>query len=114
MNSITLVGNAASDVETKDVNGKTVAEFRIAVNEQYVDATGERKDGFTSFLRITVWGRQARHVAESIEKGDRVIVTGRIKVDGNFTDLIADTVGLALTFNSAKAAVDIQPSEGAA
>ena len=60
--------------------GQPVARFRIASTPRYRDnATGEWQDGDTLFLRCSAWRDLADHAAESLTKGMRVIVTGRLK-----------------------------------
>jgi single-strand DNA-binding protein len=55
-----------------------VANFRLAVTARVKDGEGWR-DGDTSFFRINVWRQLAEHVAESLSKGDRAVVIGRLK-----------------------------------
>jgi single-strand DNA-binding protein len=55
-----------------------VANFRLAVTARVKDGEGWR-DGDTSFFRINVWRQLAEHVAESLTKGDRAVVIGRLK-----------------------------------
>jgi single-strand DNA-binding protein len=59
-------------------NGHAVANFRVAVTARIKDGEGW-KDGDTSFFRINVWRQLAEHVTESLTKGDRAIVIGRLK-----------------------------------
>jgi single-strand DNA-binding protein len=55
-----------------------VANFRLAVTPRVKDGEGWR-DGETSFFRVNVWRQLAEHVSESLTKGDRAVVTGRLK-----------------------------------
>ena len=76
-NTVTLVGNATREPELRFTNsGQALASFGIAVNRRW------QKDGqweeATSFFDITCWGQLAENVAESVQKGARVIVTGRL------------------------------------
>lgn len=77
---ITVTGNVVAEVELRFVpSGAAVANFRIASTPRTFDkSANEFKDGETLFLGVTVWRDQAEHVAESITKGMRVIVTGRL------------------------------------
>jgi single-strand DNA-binding protein len=59
-------------------NGNPVANFRLAVTARVKDGD-TWKDGDTSFFRINVWRQLAEHVADSLSKGDRAIVIGRLK-----------------------------------
>ncbi len=80
-NSVTLVGNLTEDPELRyTAQGAAVANFRIAVSKRIRDAqTNEWKDGDTSFFRVNVWRDQAENVADSLAKGTRAVVIGRLK-----------------------------------
>jgi single-strand DNA-binding protein len=72
MNSVSLVGNLATDVELKDVGEKRVASFLLAVSRAGRDASAD-------FVWISAWDRQAELCAEYLGKGHRVAVEGRLK-----------------------------------
>lgn len=78
---ITVIGNITSDPELRYTqNGKAVANFTIASTPRTFDrASNEWKDGEALFLRSSVWGEVAEHVAGSLTKGTRVIAQGRLK-----------------------------------
>jgi len=78
---ITLVGNLVDDPELRFTpSGQAVAKFRIASTPRYLDkATNEWKDGESLFLTCNVWRQAAENVAESLQRGMRVIVQGRLK-----------------------------------
>jgi single-strand DNA-binding protein len=78
---ITLVGNLVDDPELRFTpSGAAVANFRIASTPRTFDkASGEWKDGETLFLTCNVWRGYAENVTESLTKGMRVIVEGRLK-----------------------------------
>jgi single-strand DNA-binding protein len=78
---MTLVGNPVDDPELRFTPaGQPVAKFRVASTPRYRDnATGEWKDGDSLFLTCTTWRQAAENVAESLTRGMRVIVTGRLK-----------------------------------
>jgi len=78
--TITITGNLVDDPELRFTpSGVAVARFRIASTPRYRDnATGEWKDGDTLFLTCQVWRQAAENVAESLQKGMRAIVTGRL------------------------------------
>jgi single-strand DNA-binding protein len=78
---MTIVGNLVEDPELRFTPaGQPVAKFRVASTPRYRDnATGEWKDGDSLFLTCTVWRQAAENVAESLTRGMRVIVTGRLK-----------------------------------
>ena len=76
---VTLTGNLTDDSELKRTgNGHLVANFRLAVTARVKDGDSW-KDGETSFFRVNVWRQLAEHVAESLTKGDRAVVIGRLK-----------------------------------
>ena len=76
---VTIVGNLTDDPEvTFTPNGAAVCNFRVAVTARIRDGESWR-DGDTSFYRITAWRQLAEHVAESLSKGDRAVVIGRLK-----------------------------------
>jgi single-strand DNA-binding protein len=78
---ITVVGNLVADPELRfTASGQPVATFRIASTPRFMDkATNEWKDGDSLFLSCNVWRQAAENVAESLQRGMRVIVTGRLK-----------------------------------
>jgi single-strand DNA-binding protein len=78
-NHTTIVGNLVEDPELRFTNtGIAVANLRVAVTQR-IQQDGEWRDGDTSFLRVNVWRGQAEHLADSLAKGDRVMVTGRLR-----------------------------------
>ena len=79
--NITIIGNLTSDPELRFTpNGAAVAKFTVASTPRYLDkATNEWKDGDSLFLTCNVWRQAAENVAESLTRGMRVIVTGRLK-----------------------------------
>ena len=79
--TITVIGNLVQDPELRFTpSGSAVANFTIASTPRTFDRqANEWKDGDTLFLRAAVWREAAENVAESLTKGMRVIVTGRLK-----------------------------------
>jgi single-strand DNA-binding protein len=79
--TITLVGNLVDDPELRFTpSGQAVAKFRVASTPRFLDkATNEWKDGESLFLTCNVWRQAAENVAESLQRGMRVIVQGRLK-----------------------------------
>ncbi|NEC29564.1 single-stranded DNA-binding protein [Streptomyces sp. SID8111] len=77
---ITMIGNVVNEPEMRFTpSGVPVANFRIASTPRTFDRqTNEWKDGDPLFLGVAVWRQQAEHVAESIQRGMRVIVVGRL------------------------------------
>jgi single-strand DNA-binding protein len=77
-NHTTIVGNLVEDPELRfTANGIAVANLRVAVTQR-IQQDGEWRDGDTSYLKVNVWRGQAEHLADSLGKGDRVMVTGRL------------------------------------
>ena len=78
---ITVVGNLVDDPELRFTpSGAAVAKFRIASTPRFLDKqTNEWKDGESLFLSCNVWRQAAENVAESLQRGMRVIVQGRLK-----------------------------------
>jgi single-strand DNA-binding protein len=78
---ITIVGNLVGDPELRYTQtGQAVATFRVASTPRFRDnATGEWKDGDSLFLSCNVWRQAAENAAESLQRGTRVIVSGRLR-----------------------------------
>ena len=78
---ITIVGNLVGDPELRYTpTGQAVATFRIASTPRFMDrTTNEWKDGDSLFLSCNVWRQAAENVAESLQRGMRVIVQGRLR-----------------------------------
>ncbi len=78
---ITLVGNLVDDPELRFTpSGAAVAKFRIASTPRFLDRqTNEWKDGESLFLSCNVWRQAAENAAETLQRGMRVIVQGRLK-----------------------------------
>jgi single-strand DNA-binding protein len=110
---ITVVGNLTGDPELRFTpNGAAVASFTVASTPRTLDrATNEWKDGEPLFLRCSIWRQAAEHVAESLTKGARVIVQGRLKQRSFETregekrtvfELDVDEIGPSLRYATAK------------
>jgi single-strand DNA-binding protein len=78
---ITIAGNLVDDPELRFTPaGQPVARFRVASTPRYLDKnTNEWKDGDSLFLSCNVWRQAAENVAESLTRGMRVIVSGRLR-----------------------------------
>jgi single-strand DNA-binding protein len=78
---ITIVGNLVNDPELRFTSsGQPVASFRVASTPRVMDrTTNEWKDGDSLFLTCNVWRQMAENVAESLQRGMRVIVSGRLR-----------------------------------
>ncbi len=110
---ITVVGNLTNDPELRFTpSGSAVANFTIASTPRTFDRqSNEWKDGETLFLRASVWREAAENVAESLTKGTRVVVQGRLKSRSYETkegekrtvmELEVDEIGPSLRYASAK------------
>jgi single-strand DNA-binding protein len=111
--TLTVIGNLTDDPELRFTpSGAAVAKFRIASTPRFMDkASGEWKDGEPLFLSCTVWRQVAENVAESLSKGSRVIVSGRLRQRTYDTkegekrtviDLEVDEIGPSLRYATAK------------
>ncbi|QED11149.1 ssDNA-binding protein [Arthrobacter phage Zartrosa] len=111
--TITVIGNLTNDPELRFTpSGSAVANFTIASTPRTFDRqANEWKDGETLFLRASVWKEAAENVAESLLKGMRVIVSGRLKSRSYETkegekrtviELEVDEIGPSLRYANAK------------
>lgn len=77
----TIIGNLTADPELRFTpNGIAVANFTVASTPRtYDQKSGEWKDGEATFMPCSVWRDQAEHLAESLKRGTRVVVVGRLK-----------------------------------
>ena len=75
---ITVVGNLVADPELKTVSGHKLSKLRIASNERIKDSSGQWRDGDTTYIDIACWRRLAEG-SESLKKGQKVIVYGKLK-----------------------------------
>jgi single-strand DNA-binding protein len=113
MSTITLVGNLSADPELRfTASGLAVAGFTVCHTPRFFDKnTNEWRDGETIFMRCSIWREYAGNVAESLRRGDRVMVTGKIKSRSWETDagekrtvieLDAEEVGPALRYGTTR------------
>jgi single-strand DNA-binding protein len=80
--TITIAGNLVDDPQLRfTTSGQAVALLRIASTPRRRDRVGQWSDGNTTFLDAEAWGTPATNAAECLAKGDRVVVTGRIRTD---------------------------------
>ena len=111
--TITVIGNLTDDPELRFTpSGAAVAKFRVASTPRFMDKTSnEWKDGEPLFLSCTVWRQAAENVAESLQRGARVIVSGRLKQRTYETregekrtviELEVDEIGPSLRYATAK------------
>src|SRR5215470_16271419 len=110
--TITITGNLVDEPELRFTpTGTAVARFRVASTPRYQDQAGQWKDGDTLFMTCTAWRQLAENVTESLDKGARVIVAGRLTQRSYDTEdggkrtvyeVQADDVGASLRAASAK------------
>jgi len=127
--TLTIIGNLVDDPELRFTpSGQPVAKFRIASTPRYFDKQANAwKDGESLFLTVNMWRQAAENVAESMARGTRAIVTGRLRQrsyeaqDGTkrtVYELEADEVGVSLRNATAKvtkatrASGDGKPAQG--
>ena len=111
--TITVIGNLTDDPELRFTpSGAAVAKFRVASTPRFLDRqSNEWKDGEPLFLACTVWRQAAENVAESLQRGARVIVSGRLRQRSYETregekrtviELEVDEIGPSLRYATAK------------
>jgi single-strand DNA-binding protein len=111
--TITVIGNLTSEPELRFTpSGAAVANFTVASTPRTLDRqSGEWKDGDPLFLRCALWRAPAEHAAESLTRGSRVIVTGRLTQRSYETkegekrtviELQVDEIGPSLRYATAK------------
>jgi len=108
---VTLIGNLTDDPEVRFTpSGTQVGSFRLAVTPRVKDGEGW-KDGETSFFRINCWRELAANAADSLSKGDRALVIGRLNARAwetpegerrSVVEVEADEVGPSLKWATAK------------
>lgn len=111
-NTVTLVGNVTRDPEIRYTpSGQTVASFGLAVNRRWQNRQTQEWEEQTSFFDVKVWQQMAENVSESIQRGTRVIVTGRLEQRSWETDngekrskveVVADEVAPSLRWATAQ------------
>jgi len=111
-NTVTLIGNVTRDPEVRFTpSGQATATFGLAVNRRWQNRQTQEWEEATSFFDVVCWREMAENAAESLEKGSRVIVTGRLEQrswetqDGDRrtkVEIIADEVGPSLRWATAQ------------
>jgi single-strand DNA-binding protein len=107
---VTIVGNAGDDPELRYTpTGQPMAKVSVAVTPRVKALNDEWTDGETTWYRVTAWRDMAEHLAESVQKGTRVIVYGSLEnrrwedKEGNTRyslELNAETIGLDIQFTN--------------
>ncbi len=111
-NQVTIVGNLTDDPELRYTpNGAAIAKFRVAVSRRGKDESGQWKDLETSFFRVNAWRSLGENAAESLTRGSRVVVIGRLRTSSwetpegerrSSTEIEADDLGPSLRWATAK------------
>jgi single-strand DNA-binding protein len=111
-NTITLVGNVTRDPELRFTSsGQAATSFGLAVNRRWQNRQTQEWEEAVSFFDVTCWRDSAENVAETVSKGARLIVTGRLEQrswetdDGerrSRTEVVADEVGPSLRWATAE------------
>jgi single-strand DNA-binding protein len=111
-NNVTVIGNCTRDPELRfTAGGQAVASFGLAVNRRWQNRQTNEWEEAVSFFDVTCWAQLAENVAESITKGSRIIVTGRLDQrswetqDGDKRskiEIVADEIGPSLTYATAQ------------
>lgn len=111
-NHTTLAGNTTRDPEIwYTPSGQTVVTFGLAVNRRWQNRQNDEWEEQTSFFDVKCWGQMAENVSESIGKGTRVVVTGRLEQRSWETDdgdkrskieVVADEIGPSLRWATAQ------------
>jgi single-strand DNA-binding protein len=111
-NTVTLVGNITRDPELRFTpTGQATATFGLAVNRRWQNRQTNEWEEATSFFDVVTWGELAENASESLEKGSRVVVTGRLQQrswetpDGerrSRVEVIADELGPSLRWATAQ------------
>ena len=111
-NCVTLVGNITDDPELRFTpSGAAVANFTVAVNRRYKNPDGQWEDKLDGFFRCNCWRDMAENISESLRKGMRVMVVGRLQQrswedgEGNKRSVVeiqVDEVGPSLRWASAQ------------
>jgi single-strand DNA-binding protein len=120
--TITIIGNLTNDPELRFTpSGAAVANFTVASTPRNFDRqSNEWKDSETLFMRCSVWRDMAEHVAESLTRGTRVIVSGRLRSRTYDTkegekrtvvEMEADEVGPSLRYATTKIAKAARPGD---
>ena len=111
-NNVTLVGNVTRDPELRfTASGQQLAQFGLAVNRRWQNRQTNEWEEAVSFFDVVCWREMAENVSESVSKGTRVIVTGRLEQRSwesqegdkrSKIEVIADEVGPSLRWASAE------------
>ena len=121
-NNVTITGNATREPELRFTpSGQAVANFGVAVNRRWQNRQTQEWEEAVSFFDVTAWAQLAENVAESVAKGTRVTVTGRLDQrswetqDGDKrskVEIVADDVAVSLRWATAEVSRNERPGGG--
>jgi single-strand DNA-binding protein len=121
-NTVTVTGNATREPELRFTpSGQAVASFGIAVNRRWQNRQTQEWEEAVSFFDVTAWAQLAENAAESVQKGTRVTVTGRLDQrswetqDGekrSKVEIVADDVAVSLRWATAEVIKNERPGGG--
>ena len=111
-NNVTLVGNITRDPELRfTASGQATATFGLAVNRRWQNRQTNDWEEATSFFNVVCWREMAENASESLQKGSRVIVSGRLEQRSwetqegdkrSVVEVVADEIGPSLRWATAK------------
>jgi single-strand DNA-binding protein len=123
INSVTIVGNVTRDPELRYTSsGLAVCNFSVASNRRWMNKSTNDWEEKVSFFDVTVWADHGQNVAESVLKGDRVVVTGRMEQRSWETEtgdkrtkveIVADVVAVSLEWATVTEIVKNEKAQGA-
>ncbi|MGI9120908.1 MAG: single-stranded DNA-binding protein [Acidimicrobiales bacterium] len=110
-NNVTLVGNVTRDPELRyTASGQAMAKFGLAVNRRWQNRQTQAWEEATSFFDVVAWREMAENVGESLQKGSRIVVTGRLEQRSwesqegdkrSVVEVVADEIGPSLRWATA-------------
>ena len=123
INSVTIVGNVTRDPDLRYTStGLAVCNFSVASNRRWLNKSTNDWEEKVSFFDVTVWADHGQNVAESVLKGDRVVVTGRMEQRSWETEtgdkrtkveIVADVVAVSLEWATVTEIVKNEKAQGA-
>jgi len=123
INAVTIVGNVTRDPELRYTSaGLAVCNFSVASNRRWLNKSTNDWEEKVSFFDVTVWADHGQNVAESVLKGDRVVVTGRMEQRSWETEtgdkrskieIVADVVAVSLEWATVTEIVKNEKAQGA-
>jgi single-strand DNA-binding protein len=123
-NTVTLVGNVTRDPELRFISsGQANCSFGLAVNRRWQNRQTQEWEEATSFINVVCWREMAENVAESITKGARVVVQGRLEQRSweteqgdkrSVVEVVADEIGPSLRWATAQVTRNERRSPGEA